>query len=104
MVIGLGVFGFTIALSGALTLFWGWRYWRVDSDGIANGNLFRERKLAFAEIEFVEIKNAVFGARPFMYVQEELCFYKGKAMVMIPTFCLSEAEKEWLKQLIDHHN
>lgn len=104
LVIGLGIFGPMIVGGMALTLFAAWKYWRVDDDGIANGNLFHETKLMFKEIESLEVKIVVIGAKPFVTAQEELCFKKGKKMVMIPAFQLSETEKEWLRQQIRNDN
>lgn len=93
---GMGMFMPVIAISLPTTLFLAWRYWRFDEDGVSNGNLFRERKFSFKEIDRVEIKIQAVSGRPFVISQEQLCFYKGKKMVAIPTFCLTEEEKEWL--------
>ena len=81
LVIGLGIFGPMIVGGMALTLFAAWKYWRVDDDGIANGNLFHETKLMFKEIESLEVKIVVIGAKPFVTAQEELCFIPEVAAV-----------------------
>ena len=100
--IGVGLFGFVIAISLSLTLFGAWRYWSIDSDGITNGGIFWRRKILFAEVDRFEIKTIVIGAKPFITAQENICFYKGKNMVTIPAFCISEEEMDWIEKRVNH--
>ena len=100
LAMGLGVFGTAITMALFLTLFAAWRYWSFDSEGVTNGNLFYKRRFAFREIESVETKTIIIGAKPFVTAQENLCFTKGRKMVSIPTYCLSKEEIEWLRQQV----
>ncbi|MCR5349094.1 MAG: hypothetical protein K6E59_05780 [Bacilli bacterium] len=100
LIIGFGVFGFTIALDLILVLFYAWRYWEFDLEGVTNGNLFSKKKILFNPIEYAEIKAIVIGSKPFISAQENICFYQGKKVVTIPTFCLPREELEWFKQKV----
>lgn len=103
LAIGVGLFGFVIAISLSLTLFGAWRYWSIDSDGVTNGGIFWKRKILFAEVDRFEIKDIVIGAKPFITTQENICFYKGKNMVTIPAFCISKEEMDWIGKQIKNH-
>lgn len=98
LAIGFVAFGLAITIGLLLTLFAAWKYWSFDSNGVINGNLFWKRRILFSEMDFVEVKVIVIGALPFIASQENICFYKGKTVVTIPTYCLSAEEMEWIKQ------
>lgn len=97
-----GLFCPMIVISAALAFFAGWKYWYYDDKEIVNGNLFFKTKLAFSDIKSVEAKYIVIGAYPFITNPKEYVFQNGKKKVMIPAYCLSEAEKEWLERQIGH--
>lgn len=94
LAIGLGVFGMLISLLLLGDFFACWKYWIYDENGITNGNLFVKRKILFAEVDYYEIKLSDTGSK---FLHECICFYKGKNMVSVPMFCLSEEELQWLK-------
>ena len=100
--IGVGLFGSLIAISLCLTLFGAWRYWSIDAEGVSNGGVFWKRRILFAEVDRFETKRIVVGAKPFITTQENICFYKGKRMVTIPAFCISEEEMDWIRKQIKY--
>lgn len=98
LILGIGAFSPIICLCLILLLFFCWKYWLYDDEGVTNGNLFFKRKILYSNIDLIEIKTIAIGAKPFIAAQKNICFYQGKKVVTIPIFCLSENEIEWLKK------
>lgn len=101
LIFGFGGLSLPVLLGALLTVFAGWRYWHYDNEGIANGGLLWERKFSYKEIESIDVKEVAISALPFIVWQEEMCFYKGKKNVMIPTCYLSEEETKWLREQVE---
>ncbi len=95
--IGVGVFGFIILVSILLILFGATRYWSFDDKGISNGNIFIKKTFLYEEIDSFEEKYVAIGAKPFVAIQKNWCFYKDKRCVTIPCEHLKNSELEWIK-------
>lgn len=102
LAVGLGVFGLFLLICILLVLFGGLNYWRVDDDGVANGGAFKETKILFNEAESYIIDYGYLASAGGNGVHTTPCFrlIKGKKNVIIPLYCLSAQDLEWLQSKI----
>ena len=80
-----------------LLIFGAWRYWKFDENGIENGCLVYKKKILYNEIDSIVEKQILITGRPFIRMQDCMCFYKKKKMVYVEIACLSSKELIWLE-------
>ena len=101
LVIGVAIFGGFIIVCLCAVIFFGFTYWAIDNDGIINGGIFKKRKILFSEVDKFEIKAKQLPSLGGVWTTDCLFFYNKKKYVVIPLYCLNDANIEWLKNQIN---
>jgi len=102
--IGFGIFGLFIGNLLILFFLCAFSYYKVDEDGVTNGNIFGKRKIKFCESDRWDVRREGFASLLGLYVQDCFCLHKGRKLVKIPIYGLEKEEIEWLKAKASAHS
>lgn len=102
LIFGFVVFGSFVLLCVLLVLVGGLYYWRIDDDGIVNGRAFWKIKINFDSADSYSIDRGYLPSIGCSGVYTTECFHliKGKKKVIVPLYCLTQRDIEWLESKV----